>query len=569
MMTSVQAAPRRISPWLVLALISIPVFVGSLDLTIVSAFLPEIIIRLQLPVETIVNDAAWVVTGYLVAYTASMLFMGRASDLIGRRRAYLICIALFMLGSLMIADVDPEARRGFSGWLYSTAFRLTGARPDPGSIALLAIIIGRVVQALGAGAVVPVSLALVGDLFPRERRARPLGVVGAIDTSGWMLGHLYGGMMVALFSTNSAAFVSLIDGLGLNWPAPDWRTLFWINVPVSALGLVLTLWALRGAQQTRARGRFDLLGGLLVVGALVSLVVGLGANIEISATLSTFSQTGGLPPYAGPLLALAGILFAAFLIVETRLRDPLYDLRAFRRRGIAMGSLTNIAVGFSLMIGLVSVPILINIRIADATELADAALQVGILLSALTVPMALAAAGGGWLSDRIGPARAAGLGMALAAIGFLSIATTWTVEVANGLIAVQMALVGLGFGLTFSPVSAAMLNAADSDKLGAASALVIIMRMLGMTVGVALLTALASSRLTQLAAAELGQAALDPFAAIETYMRLTVQVLTEIALLGAAICAIGVIPALRLRDRQPVAPAVPQAGGASSAEAKL
>ncbi len=70
---------------------------------------------------------------------------------------------------------------------------MQGSRPDPGSVALLTIIIGRVIQALGAGALVPVSLALVGDLFPAAKRAQPLGVIGAVDTLGWVLGHLYGG----------------------------------------------------------------------------------------------------------------------------------------------------------------------------------------------------------------------------------------------------------------------------------------------------------------------------------------------------------------------------------------
>ena len=104
-----------------------------------------------------------------------------------------------------------------------------------------------------------------------------------------------------------------------------------------------------------------------------------------------------------------------------------------------------------------------------------------------------------------------------------------------------------GLGLTFSPISAAVINAADSDRLGSASALVIIMRLLGMTIGIALLTAIASSRLAALASAELGQTVVDPYAAIDVYSRLTVQVLAEIALLGAAVCGVALVPALLLR----------------------
>lgn len=544
-----EARQRRVNPWIVLALICIPVFVGSLDLTIVSAFLPEIIIKLELPVESVIDDAAWVVTGYLLAYTVSMTFMGRLSDLVGRRRAFVACLIIFMIGSFVVAEVDPRARTGIAGMLYDLAYRFGGVRPDPGSIALLTIIIGRVIQALGAGALVPVSLALVGDLFPAARRAQPLGVIGAVDTLGWVLGHLYGGIMVRWFADSSAGFVEFFRSLGLNWDAPDWRALFWINLPISVIALLFTWIALRGVKQERAAGRFDLLGTLLIVGALIALVLGLGANIEVSANATTFEEVGGLPPYAAPVLIAAAVMFALFVVVELRARDPLFDLRVFRRRALAAGLLTNLFVGFCLMIGLVSVPILVNIRVADASYLAEAALQVGILLSALTVPMALAAIPGGWLSERLGNGVTAGLGLLLALIGFGAIWQTWTLDMNDALIAVEMALVGVGLGLTFSPISAAVINAADQDKLGSASALVIIMRLLGMTISVSALTAFASQRLSSLASAALGAQVVDPNAAIDTYARLTVQVLTEIGLVGAIICAVAIIPAVLLQKK--------------------
>jgi MFS family permease len=204
-------------------------------------------------------------------------------------------------------------------------------------------------------------------------------------------------------------------------------------------------------------------------------------------------------------------------------------------------------VGFALMIALVSVPILVNIRAADASALAEAALQVGLLLSAFTLPMALAAVPGGWVSARLGYGRAAAIGLGLALVGFLLVWATWELDTANLVIALEMAVIGVGIGLTFSPISAAVINAADHDRLGSASALVIIMRLLGMTIGIALLTAIASSRLSALASAELGSAVVDAWAAIDVYSRLTVQVLTEIAFLGAVVCAIALVPALLLK----------------------
>lgn len=548
-MSAVTTSRPRPNPWLILLLVAIPVFIGSLDLTIVSAFLPEIIVQLELPIQNVIDDAAWVVTGYLLAYTVSMTFMGRLSDIIGRRRTYFACLVIFLIGSFIVAEVDPQARSGIAGWLYNAAFRITGERPDAGGIALITIIIGRIVQALGAGALVPVSLALVGDMFPREKRAQPLGIIGAIDTLGWVLGHLYGGIMVNFFAANALGFENLFASLGLNWDVPDWRWLFWINIPVTLIAIVVTAFALRGVKHERSKARFDLLGALLIAGSITCLVLGLGANIEISSSASSFTDLGGLPPYAAPLLAAAAAMFAAFVFVELRHPYPLFDLRRIVRGSTGRGSLVNLLVGFCLMIGLVSVPILVNIRVGDATNLSAAALQVGILLSAFTVPMALAAIPGGWLAARVGYGRAASIGLGMALLGFLLIWRTWTLDMSDALVAVQMAIVGIGIGLTFSPISAAVINDAEDDRLGASSALVIIMRLLGMTISISLLTALASQRLGILAAAELGAEVVDPFAAIDVYSRLTVQVLGEINLVGAIICIVALVPAWRLGKR--------------------
>lgn len=91
------------SPWTILALLCVPVFVGSIDLTIVSAILPEVVVSLKLPLDTRLDDAAWMITGYLLAYTISMVFTGRLSDMFGRRWVYIIALLVFMFGSLFVA----------------------------------------------------------------------------------------------------------------------------------------------------------------------------------------------------------------------------------------------------------------------------------------------------------------------------------------------------------------------------------------------------------------------------------------------------------------------------------
>lgn len=527
------------NPWLVLGLICLPVFIGSLDLTIVSAFLPDIVVKLGLPPQSTLDDAAWVVSGYLLAYAISMTFMGRVSDLIGRRKVYIACLLVFILGSVLVATAHQ--------WPTDTLnmlFRRFGQRPERELVNLLAIIIGRVVQALGAGALVPVTLALAGDLFPPERRAQPLGVIGAVDTLGWVLGHLYGGVLVNLFAANEAGFVSFLQGLGLNWPPPDWRTLFWINVPITIVALVLTVFALRHVPQPRSSGRFDFIGTLLIGASLIGLVLGLGGNIDPSTASNSLDSTTQLPPFHGVALLLSAIFLAGFVLVEARVKDPLLQLKLFRRSNLWSGSLVNLFVGFCLMIGLVSVPILVNVRAQDATKLSQAALQTGLLLSALTIPMALAAVPGGWLSDRLGYQKATAAGLGLAILGFFLVWRTWSLDVSDAVIALEMVLTGVGLGLTFSPISAAVINAADEDNRGVASALVIILRLIGMTVAVSALTTAALQRVNLLAVATIAAMtpAPDPTAVATIYATTTASVLAEVGLVGMFMCLLALLP---------------------------
>jgi MFS family permease len=518
-------AQRTVNPWVVMAFIAIPVFVGSLDLTVVSAFLPELINELGLPFDTGLDDASWIVTSYLLAYTISLTFVGRVSDLIGRRGVYVASLLVFIVGSIIVAIAHQWPTD-----LLVDIYRRFGERPDAAYANLQVIIFGRVVEALGAGALVPVSLALVGDLFPPEKRARPLGLVAAMDTLGWVLGPVYG-----------AIFMQIMP----------WQGLFWMNVPLTLLSLFLVLYGLRYVQQTPVQGRFDFLGTGLIIGALTCLSLGLGGNVNFAAFDAGIENLSPLPDYALPVLSAGVVFFLAFLLVESRVRDPLINLNMFRRRNLSAAALTNLLVGYVLFIGLVSVPILVNVRQADISGLSEAALEVGLLLSTLTIPMSLMAFAGGWVSDQIGIRNTVLVGLTLAIVGFLLVWQTWTLDVSNVLIAVEMALAGSGIGLTFSPVSTAIINSAYDEERGVASALVIILRLIGMTVSVSSLTTYVLVRVSILSAAAQEQAfteggAFDPNAYAALYAEAVADVLGEVGLIGAALCAVAIVPALFL-----------------------
>lgn len=547
--SSAESSGAKARPWLILVIICIPVFVGSLDLTVVSAFLPELILELRLPADTGLADVSWILTSYLMAYTISLSFVGRLSDLAGRRRIYVASLLVFIAGSVLVA----VAHQFPADWLITWSDAL-GEPLDPAYAHLYAIIFGRVIQALGAGALVPVSLALVGDLFPPEKRTRPLGLVAAVDSLGWVMGSLYGGLFIQIM---------------------PWQGLFWMNVPLTLLALFLTLWALRGVQEQRVSGRFDILGTVFIALALACLNIGLGANVD-TANVSNLEELAPLPEYAGPVLLVGLVAFIAFILVELRVKDPLINLRMFLRRNLSTASIANLLIGYALFIGLVSVPILVNliaIRDGGFDTLTDAALVVGLLLSTLTIPMAVAAVPGGMLGSKIGLRNTILLGLLIALVGFVLIWQTWTIDISTLEVALQMALVGIGIGLTFSPVSTAIINTAQTEERGVASALVIILRLIGMTVSVSSLTAYASYRLNQLGLETSAPNVSNPFALLqqaadaiaqgESLMDFamslfmpsgvtpaqTVQILAEMGLIGALVCLAALVPVMFLSNR--------------------
>ncbi|MEB2286720.1 MAG: MFS transporter [Anaerolineae bacterium] len=552
-MTARPAAQR--APWLVLAIVSLPVFIGALDLTIISAVLPEVIVSLDLPVKEYLDHASWAVSGYLLAYAISMTFAGRLSDLFGRRAVYITCLLIFMAGSYLVTAYDSSALNSAIARFYRQVLDEPPPRLEERYLDL--VIFGRVVQAFGAGAMVPVTIALAGDLFPPERRARPLGVVGAIDTLGWVLGHLYGGVMVRLFGQHGDAVVDAFTGLGISVAKPSWETLFLLNIPLSALALAGAWWALRGIHRPRRVGRFDLLGTLFLTLALIGLNLGLGSSPEAASTAGSFEELGRTASHNGPALLIgAALAFLLFLLVEARVSHPLIRLGMFRSRNVSASSVANFLVGFCLAIGLVSAPLLVNFRMDSPTskDVQHAAYTAGLLLSGLTVPMALAAIPGGWLSERTGYRLPTVLGLLIAGIGFALTGTTWESDTSYWLMGGQMALIGVGLGLTISPIGTAVLNDVREDERGIAAAMILVLRLVGMTVSISSLTAYALNRFDVLVAKRMaGAAGLEEtvLASQTASLEAAVDAICELQLIGAAAALIALVAALWMRGGRP------------------
>ncbi len=505
-MTSV--THRSPSPRLILAVVAFGVFVAADDLTVVSTMLRQIIFDLEIPLPEGLDQAAWIVNAYLIAYVVVMPFIGRLSDILGRRAVYVGALLLFLAGSVWV----PLA-------------------PD-----LNSFIVGRVLTALGGGAMVPVAMAVVGDVYPREKRASALGTLGAIDTAGWVWGPLYGALLIRFLS---------------------WQWQFYLNIPLSLLGIAAAWWALRDLPQSAKRERIDWLGTAVLTAALLALNVALLGSGDVQAA-GGFAILGDTEPAnLGWLYAAAAFFFALFLLIERRppplpLRPsapPLIDLTLFRHRNFSPAILINFLVGGVLIIAMVNVPLVINVLEFDVET---AALTSGILLSGMTGAMAVAAYVGGRLTERFGYRPVTLLGLALCALGMGLMGSRWVVGTPYGEMAWQLAVLGAGFGLVIAPVGTAVINAAPDNQRGIASSLVIVLRLMGMSVGLSALTAWGLHRFgilrTQIPLPDLPLS--DPIyqqAIIDGLTQVTVQVLTETFLVSAAVAGAAWLVSLRLR----------------------
>jgi MFS family permease len=364
---------------------------------------------------------------------------------------------------------------------------------------------------------VPVGMALAGDLYPAALRARPLGIIAAVDTAGWVVGHLYGGVVTRYF---------------------DWRVIFWLNLPVCLLGFVLIALALRGLPRQPQPGRMDWLGAVLIALCLTALNIGLGGSGAENGL-----PTGGTPARWStlPLVGAALVFLALFILRQMRATFPLIPLGLFRRLNFSAASLANLLIGFALFIAIANVPLFINTLVAK--DLTQGAWDSGWMLSGLTVPMALASIPGGWLAVRYGYRWPALVGLAATVAGF-TLMGTWTASTPYAVMIPHLALAGVGLGLTIAPIAAAAINAAPAAYRGAASALVIIFRLVGMTASISGMAAFDQQRFNHLSVQLL---AVDSDM-VKAWMTAITLVIRETFWIAALVCGLACIPILLLKS---------------------
>jgi MFS family permease len=417
----------------------------------VVTLLPQMLSAVDVPVDRL-EAAAPILTGFLGGYVVAMPLLGAFSDARGRLPAYGVAVAVFALGSTLTA-LAPAL-----GWLVA----------------------GRVLQGLGGGALVPLSLALAADIYPPGRRTLPLGIVAAIQEAGSVVGPVYG-----------AGVAAALGG---------WRAVFWLNLPLGGL-VLLGLWWTRARPERKVAGSGATPAARTqpsspavprrgqVDWASASLL-GLGLALLVFALYPDDPQQRPVNSLAAPLLVAGLVLLAAFGWRQARRLSPLIAPDLLRSRAFAGSLVANLVAGAGLMVALVDVPVLAR-GVFDLNTLDS-----GLLLVRLLLGLPVGAVLGGWLGGRIGRRWTAGAGLAIAAASF-ALMSGWGVrELESAVLPATLELFscGLGFGLVIAPLSAAVLDLAPPGQHGLASSLVVLARTLGMVVGLASLTAFGLGR---------------------------------------------------------------------------
>jgi EmrB/QacA subfamily drug resistance transporter len=403
---------------LVLAAMIFAVSMTFIDQTIVAIAVPS----LQDDLSLSSTGVQWIINGYLLSLSALFAFGGRLADIFGHRTMVVIGVVVF-----------------------ATASALCGATPT-GSLDEAWIVTFRVIQGAGAAMMFPAALAIVLEAFPINERGRAMAIFFAITGGLTSIGPLAGGYLV-------------------EW---TWRSIFWVNVPVAIIALILT--ARSKPDNTRRPAPLDYRGTVLITGGMSLAVLGLQQ-----------SAVWGWDGFATWLCIAAGAtMLAAFVAYELRAENPLLRLRIFEDRAFAIDNV----VLFLLMIPFV--PLFFFASMYAQISLGESASETGLYLLIFFAGFAVASQWGGRILDRAGARPSVVLGCAVAAVGFylwgnsltdLSVSDQWP----------YIVLSGAGVGLVLSPANTDALNRVSKDRYGEATGITQTVRNFGSSLGLAVL----------------------------------------------------------------------------------
>jgi EmrB/QacA subfamily drug resistance transporter len=457
--TAARPDPRR---WEALALVCVAMFMTVLDVSIVNVALPSIKTSLHVSENTL----QWVLIAYTITFGGLLMLGGRAADLLGRRRMFMIGMGLFAIASLVCGLAS--------------------------SIAVL--IAARAVQGIGAAIVSPATLSIITTTFEEgPERNKALGIWGAMGGSGAAAGVLFGGILTKY---------------------AGWEWIFFVNVPVGALVLALTRAVVRESRVPGLRG-FDAGGAVTITSSLALLVYAISKAPDVGwATGRTIG-----------LLLGAGILFLAFLFIETRHHSPMVPFRIFRTRTVTGANVCGFFLGAVVFANF----FLLTLYVQQV--LGYTALRTGLTFLATAGTVIPVAGLSQALVTRIGPRPVMTIGLALITAGML-----WYTQIpthgsfASALLPGYL-LVGVGMAFSFIPMSIAALAGVEHHEAGLASGLINTSQQIGGALGVAVVATVAFTHMGTLL-----QSGHSPAAAQTSGFALGFWVLAGIGATSVAAC---------------------------------
>ncbi|GII53832.1 hypothetical protein Pth03_22210 [Planotetraspora thailandica] len=419
---------------IVLSGVAAGMLLAALDQSIVGTALPRIVSELGG-----LDKLSWVVTAYLLTSTAATPLWGKVSDLYGRRVIFQAAIGIFLVGSV-----------------------LAGLSQNIGQL-----IAFRAIQGLGGGGLMALAFSIIGDVIPPRERGRYQGYFGAVFGTSSVAGPLLGGFFT--------------DG-------PGWRWIFWINLPVGVVSLIVTSMALKIPLVKRSH-RIDYLGASLIVAGVSCLL------LYLDWAGSEFGWTA-----AGSLALLAGfVAFAAlFVFVELRAHEPIIPMRLFRNAIFTVGNAYSFLAGLAMFGGLIFLPVYLQAVQGMSPTVSGLALLpavVGIFSTSIT---------SGQLMSKTGRYKIFPIAGAVVLVVALGLLATIRVDSPYWQVAIYAYLFGAGLGFTMQTIVTAVQNAVGRADIGTATSSTTFFRMMGAAIGTAIMGAVLNTRLEHHLAQQFG-----------------------------------------------------------------
>lgn len=481
----ISAFKNKNKPYFYLAALCFGIFIAADDQTVIVTILPEVLIDMNIGINEL-DKASWVITGYLIGYTAVLPFMGSVSDRIGWKNCYIISLLIFGVGSVFVG-ISPY---------FVTLF------PPGTDYAYWVMISARVFQAVGGGAIIPITIASISTISPSISKPIAYGIVGASAEAGAVIGPLWGGAVTHFTS---------------------WSWVFWINVPLVILTGWLAIMCPSGNTQSR---KIDSISAVCFGLLVASMTIGFTriGTPDITMFACLFIS----------VLFLLAIIIRHFIGLGNLFPKTLLSIKKF-----LWSNLTHFFVGAALIITMLTVPL------SCATIYGMNALDSGLELLKFTVTLGVFALIGGISTRHYGSLLPSMIGLIVAALGLWAM-SGWD---ANTLIlyrSIHLMGAGAGFGLLIAPITHSALVNVQDDIKGLASSILTTSRILGMLVCLAILTSIGTFQFHELVTG-IPSFASDPETnklIVDKTTGAVIEIFSLFFTWGAIACLAAVVPAI-------------------------